>query len=333
MSILSLRPCMCASAALLVCNYRVLGESRYGVSVPTLTKDHEGNKIQYAISRKDQYAVFKLYGNQIFWKISNVVPTPRNPRYAMFDWETATYGKIYDDIDLFKDFEADFPAIVHNDSLASDPEVSYEPTLISVNNLKSYTGNDIDEVNLKLPSEDISIKLLDSVINVNVDTYSQAFDKTIEINHDTLVWMIGSLPLRECQLRTMPPRQLRQRAVERLVANRVAEAIAKYKRNQANPGGAGENAGGAGSGNAGGNIAPEVRGCLYKTFLNCKTHSFNGAEGVVVLSCWFDKLESVFEISKCIDKDKVKYVVCTLEGRALTWWNGNVHTLGIDATN
>ncbi|GKD81787.1 hypothetical protein Tco_1348626 [Tanacetum coccineum] len=134
----------------------------------------------------------------------------------------------------------------------------------------------------------------------------------------------------------MPPRRLRQRAVERLVANRVAEAIAKYERNRANPGGAGENAGGAegaGTGNARGNIAPEVRGCSYKTFLNCKTHSFNRTEGVVVLSCWFDKLESVFEISKFINEDKVKYVVCTLEGRALTWRNGNVHTLGIDAAN
>ncbi|GKB08683.1 hypothetical protein Tco_0836995 [Tanacetum coccineum] len=30
-----------------------------------------------------QYAVFKLYGNKIFWKISNVVPTPRNPQYAV----------------------------------------------------------------------------------------------------------------------------------------------------------------------------------------------------------------------------------------------------------
>ncbi|GKB42348.1 hypothetical protein Tco_0887290, partial [Tanacetum coccineum] len=47
------------------------------------TKDHEGNKIQYAVSRKDQYAVFKPYGNKIFWKISNVVPTPRNPQYAV----------------------------------------------------------------------------------------------------------------------------------------------------------------------------------------------------------------------------------------------------------
>ncbi|GKD61642.1 hypothetical protein Tco_1299151, partial [Tanacetum coccineum] len=45
-------------------------------------------------------------------------------RGHMFDWETATYGKIYDDIDIFKDFEADLPAIVYNDALASDPEVS-----------------------------------------------------------------------------------------------------------------------------------------------------------------------------------------------------------------
>ncbi|GJV20357.1 retrovirus-related pol polyprotein from transposon TNT 1-94 [Tanacetum coccineum] len=62
-------------------NYGVLG--RYGVSVPALTKDHEGNKIQYAVSRRRQYAVFKLYGNKIFWKISNVVSTPRNPQYAV----------------------------------------------------------------------------------------------------------------------------------------------------------------------------------------------------------------------------------------------------------
>ncbi|GJZ75436.1 hypothetical protein Tco_0639901 [Tanacetum coccineum] len=30
-----------------------------------------------------QYAVFKLYGNKIFWKISNVVPTLRNPQYTV----------------------------------------------------------------------------------------------------------------------------------------------------------------------------------------------------------------------------------------------------------
>nr|GEX79646.1 hypothetical protein [Tanacetum cinerariifolium] len=41
--------------------------------------DHEGNKIRYVVSRKDQYAVFKPYGNKILWMMSNVVPTLRNP--------------------------------------------------------------------------------------------------------------------------------------------------------------------------------------------------------------------------------------------------------------
>ncbi|GKE62843.1 hypothetical protein Tco_1513210, partial [Tanacetum coccineum] len=62
---------------------RHIHQGRYGVYVPALTKDHEGNKIQYTVSRNDQYAVFKPYGNKIFWKISNVVPTLRNPRYAV----------------------------------------------------------------------------------------------------------------------------------------------------------------------------------------------------------------------------------------------------------
>nr|GEX37850.1 hypothetical protein [Tanacetum cinerariifolium] len=120
----------------------------------------------------------------------------------VFAWETAKYGKIYDNIELFNDFEANFPAIVYNDALVSDPEVSSEPTvsphnaikvdfdftisfsesddedytiiydknsssykLISVNDLKLDTDSDIYEINVKLPSEDISIKPLDSVIN------------------------------------------------------------------------------------------------------------------------------------------------------------------------
>ncbi|GJW04004.1 hypothetical protein Tco_1562860 [Tanacetum coccineum] len=108
-----------------------------------------------------------------------------------------------------KAHKRDFLAIVYNDALASALEVLFEPTvsphnaikadfdftisfaksddvdytfiydknsssykLISVNDLKFDTGNDIDEINVKLRSEDISIKPLDCVINVNVDTYS-----------------------------------------------------------------------------------------------------------------------------------------------------------------
>ncbi|GKB26581.1 hypothetical protein Tco_0865982 [Tanacetum coccineum] len=120
----------------------------------------------------------------------------------------------------------------------------------------------------------------------------------------------------------MPPRRLKRRGVERMVQKWVAKAIAEYERNRTNP----ENAGGSGPANAGGVVAPDVHGCSYKTFRNCQPHSFNGTEGVVGLTRWFEKMEQVFEISKCVEEDKVKFAACTFEGRALTWWNGNVHT-------
>ncbi|GKB25194.1 hypothetical protein Tco_0864595 [Tanacetum coccineum] len=50
-------------------------------------------------------------------------------RDQTFNWETATYGKVYcDDSDLFTDFETDFPAIVYNDASTSNQNVSSEPT-------------------------------------------------------------------------------------------------------------------------------------------------------------------------------------------------------------
>ncbi|GJS14329.1 hypothetical protein Tco_0408801 [Tanacetum coccineum] len=71
----------------------------------------------------------------------------------------------------------------------------------------------------------------------------------------------------------------------------------------------------------------------YKTFRTASPHLSRGLEGVVGLKCWFEKMEQVFEICKCAEDDKVKFVVCTFEGRALTWWNGNVQTLGFANAN
>ncbi|GKC07186.1 hypothetical protein Tco_0998796, partial [Tanacetum coccineum] len=71
----------------------------------------------------------------------------------VYNWETATYGKIridddvhdlrsvetefpaipavsyFDDLDFFKDFENEFPAIVYNDALTSKSDFLIEPTL------------------------------------------------------------------------------------------------------------------------------------------------------------------------------------------------------------
>ncbi|GKF12059.1 hypothetical protein Tco_0049985 [Tanacetum coccineum] len=125
----------------------------------------------------------------------------------------------------------------------------------------------------------------------------------------------------------MPPIQMRRAAVEQLVVDRVAVAIAEYELNRANAGG---NAGGNDGGNVGGDAGGNARG---DAGCNVGGNSGDNVGGAVGLSRWIEKLESVFQISKCANEDKVKYGACTLQGRDLTWWNGNVSYLGIDAAN
>ncbi|GKE04168.1 reverse transcriptase domain-containing protein [Tanacetum coccineum] len=43
------------------------------------------------------------------------------------------------------------------------------------------------------------------------------------------------------------------------------------------------------------------------------------------------KMESVFNISGCAIENQVKFATCTLLGAALTWWNGQIRTLGPEA--
>nr|GEZ58056.1 reverse transcriptase domain-containing protein [Tanacetum cinerariifolium] len=54
-------------------------------------------------------------------------------------------------------------------------------------------------------------------------------------------------------------------------------------------------------------------------------------EGVVDLTRWIEKMESVFQISGCAIENQVKVSTCTLLGVALTWWNGQIRTLCPDA--
>ncbi|GJU86425.1 putative reverse transcriptase domain-containing protein [Tanacetum coccineum] len=55
------------------------------------------------------------------------------------------------------------------------------------------------------------------------------------------------------------------------------------------------------------------------------------AGGVVGLTRWFEKIETVFHISNCPQKYQVKYASCTLQNGALTWWNSHKRTVGTDA--
>nr|GEW09805.1 reverse transcriptase domain-containing protein [Tanacetum cinerariifolium] len=55
-----------------------------------------------------------------------------------------------------------------------------------------------------------------------------------------------------------------------------------------------------------------------------------GTEGVVKLTQWFKRMETVFHISNCTVKNQIKFTTCTLLGSPLTWWNSYVTTVGPD---
>nr|GEV09918.1 putative reverse transcriptase domain-containing protein [Tanacetum cinerariifolium] len=74
-----------------------------------------------------------------------------------------------------------------------------------------------------------------------------------------------------------------------------------------------------------------TRVCSYTDFMKCQPLNFKGTKGVIGLSQWLKKMESVFHISGCAIENQVKFATCTLLGAALTWWNSHVRTLGHDA--
>ncbi|GJW81753.1 putative reverse transcriptase domain-containing protein [Tanacetum coccineum] len=71
-----------------------------------------------------------------------------------------------------------------------------------------------------------------------------------------------------------------------------------------------------------------VRPCFYADFMKCQPLNFKGTKGVFGLTRWIEKMESVFNISGCAIENQVKFATCTLLGAALTWWNGQIRTLG-----
>ncbi|GKF06414.1 reverse transcriptase domain-containing protein, partial [Tanacetum coccineum] len=55
-----------------------------------------------------------------------------------------------------------------------------------------------------------------------------------------------------------------------------------------------------------------------------------GTEGVVELTQWFERMETVFRISNCSVENQIKFSTCTLLAGALTWWNSHVMTVSHD---
>ncbi|GJU37184.1 hypothetical protein Tco_1185538 [Tanacetum coccineum] len=58
--------------------------------------------------------------------------------------------------------------------------------------------------------------------------------------------------------------------------------------------------------------------CYYADFMKCQPLNFKGTEGVVGLTQWIEKMESVFNISGCAIENQVKFATCTLLGEVIS---------------
>ncbi|GJW60044.1 hypothetical protein Tco_0109379 [Tanacetum coccineum] len=83
----------------------------------------------------------------------------------------------------------------------------------------------------------------------------------------------------------MPPKEMSQAAIERLITQRVNAVVEAEHARQCNP------------------------------------TAFHGHDGAIKLRGWFEKTKMLFGISECAEGKKVKFAAATLQGRALTWWN------------
>ncbi|GJZ82060.1 putative reverse transcriptase domain-containing protein [Tanacetum coccineum] len=67
-----------------------------------------------------------------------------------------------------------------------------------------------------------------------------------------------------------------------------------------------------------------AREYTYLDFMKCQPLNFKGTEGVIELTQFFEKMETVFRISNCSVENQIKFSTCTLLTDALTWWNTHI---------
>ncbi|GKE24515.1 hypothetical protein Tco_1436027 [Tanacetum coccineum] len=91
-------------------------------------------------------------------------------RGKVYNWETATYGKIWYDEDVHNlgPVETEFPAIVLDDTLKSDVTLYYEPTVSPLNDHKidfRTLSNEFDDENYTIIYDENSFSY--KIISVN----------------------------------------------------------------------------------------------------------------------------------------------------------------------
>ncbi|GKA16892.1 hypothetical protein Tco_0696729 [Tanacetum coccineum] len=113
---------------------------------------------------------------------------------------------------------------------------------------------------------------------------------------------------------TTPTTTVTNAQLQALIDQGVAAALAERDASRSRDG---DNS--HGSGTSGRRQVPTQRECTYTDFLKCQPMTFKGTKGVVGLTQWAEKMESVFLINNCTITSHVKFASCTLQGSALTW--------------
>ncbi|GJV03834.1 putative reverse transcriptase domain-containing protein, partial [Tanacetum coccineum] len=111
-----------------------------------------------------------------------------------------------------------------------------------------------------------------------------------------------------------------------LITRGVADALAEIEANRTSRNGDDSHD----SGTSSRRTERAARECNYNDFLKCQALNFKGTEGVVGLTQWFKKMKYVFHISNCTIACQIKFSTYTLQGKALTWWNSHIKTVGHD---
>ncbi|GJT78245.1 putative ribonuclease H-like domain-containing protein [Tanacetum coccineum] len=234
-----------------------------------------------------------------------------------------------------------------------DGEVGYGITEVWVD--PAEAAEEIPPTNLV----ELSQRVTDFVTTIRQDTYEiyrearvsrEAWAQSMDASHRahsevmTLRTTVSALQTENGELRAADRRRQTQllealtqvRALQtqivvlqrQRIEDSVADALAEHEIQRNN------NLNGDGSQGSGSGIARHVRPireCTYTDFLKCQPMSFKGTEGVVGLTQWFERMDTVFNISNCAVENQVKFATCTLHVVSLTWWKSHVKTVGHDA--
>ncbi|GJQ90841.1 hypothetical protein Tco_0001980 [Tanacetum coccineum] len=98
-------------------------------------------------------------------------------RGKVYNWKTATYGKIWDNEDVhdLRSVETEFPAIVFNDTLTSEATLSCEPTVSSLNN---------DEIDFRISFDEFDDEDCTVIFNKNSFSYKIIFVNNLKTDSE-----------------------------------------------------------------------------------------------------------------------------------------------------